>query len=228
MNRMHFAKENLYNKDIGAGVTIITTQPEHAEQLESLQKLVFPTLAPDLLMRKEHYLNHIRIFPEGQFVALKDNQVVGMTTTIRYHLNPTGDHTFREILDDGFLNTHRPEGDWIYGIDMGIHPEHRGQGIAEYLYEARQETVKKLGLKGQFTYGMLSGFGARKHEMTATDYYAKVLKDELKDPTVSRQIKFGFKPLGLFAGYVQDPVCDGYCVLLIRNNEDYTVRLSMM
>jgi GNAT superfamily N-acetyltransferase len=218
---MHFPKENLYNKNIGAGILITNTQAQHVDQLEALQKLVFPTLAPDSLMRKEHYLNHIRIFAEGQFVALKDNRVVGMTTTIRYHLNPASGHTFGDVFDAGFLNTHQLEGDWLYGMDIGTHPDHRSRGIAEHLYNARHEMVKKLGLKGQYTYGMLSGFGARKQEMTAGEYYEKVLKNEIKDPTVSTQIKYGFKPFGLLAGYVQDPVCDGYCVLLIRNNEEH-------
>lgn len=209
----------LYNKVVGNGITIMTTQPEHAVQLEELQKLVFPTLAKDSLMRREHYLNHIRIFPEGQFVAVtEDGKVIGMTTSIRYHLDFHDKHTFNDVLDGGYLNTHQPDGDWLYGMDIGTHPDYRGLGIAGYLYDARQETVQKLGLKGQYTYGMLSGYGALKNKMSAEEYYKQLLDGKIKDPTVSRQIKNGFKPYGLVPGYVEDPVCDGYCVLLIRAN----------
>ena len=205
-----------YHKAVGNGVIIMTIQPEHAAQLEELQKLVFPTLAKESLMRKEHYLNHIKIFPEGQFVAIKDEKVIGMTTSIRYGLDINDKHTFNDVLDNGYLNTHQPNGEWLYGMDIGTHPDYRGLGIAKHLYDARQETVLKLGLKGQYTYGMLSGYGAMKAKMNAEEYYQQLIAGKLKDPTVSRQMKNGFKPYGLVADYVEDPVCDGYCVLLIR------------
>ncbi len=217
-----------YHKEVGNGVVIMTTQSRHAEQLEALQKLVFPTLAKESLMRKEHYLNHIQIFPEGQFVAVVGDRVIGMTTTIRYHLHLHDKHTFNEVFDQGFLNTHQPDGDWLYGMDIGTHPDFRGLGIAGFLYDARQETVRKLGLKGQYTYGMLSGYGALKDALSAERYYDQVVENRMKDPTVSRQIKYGFKPYGLVAGYVEDPVCDGYCALLIRVNEVYNGEIHIV
>ena len=211
--------DTLYYLEVGEGVIISTTQPHHAEQLEALQELVFPTLAKESLMRREHYLNHIKIFPEGQFVALKGTQVIGMTTSIRYHLDLDDKHTFNDVFDGGFLNTHQPDGDWLYGMDIGTHPDFRGKGIAKFLYDARQETVKKLNLKGQYTYGMMSGYGAVKNKMSGEEYYQLLLDGQLKDPTVSMQMKNGFQPFGLVPGYVEDPVCDGYCVLLVRGNE---------
>jgi len=211
----------LYRKEVGEGIVIMNTQPEHAVELEKLQRVVFPTLHPTSLLRREHYLNHIRIFKEGQFVALHNNRVIGMTTSIRYHLTLNSFHTFNEVLDGGFLNTHKPNLEWLYGMDIGTHPEFRGKGIATYLYDARQATVYKLNLKGQFTYGMLNGYGAIQSEMSAEDYYKQVVAGKMKDPTVSRQMKNGFKPHGLVAGYVDDPACAGYCAFLIRENELY-------
>ena len=218
---MKSAIDILYGKEVGGGVVIVTTQSTHVEQLEELQKLVFPTLSKESLMRKEHYLNHIKIFQEGQFVAVKEGKVIGMTTSIRYNLHLNDHHTFNDVLAGGYLNTHEPGGEWLYGMDIGTHPDYRGLGIAKFLYEARQETVYKLGLKGQYTYGMLSGYGTLKSRVSADEYYKQVIQHTMKDPTVSRQMKFGFKPYGLVAGYVEDPVCDGYCALLIRINEEY-------
>lgn len=211
--------DTLYYLEVGEGVIISTTQPHHAEQLEALQELVFPTLAKESLMRREHYLNHIKIFPKGQFVALKGTKVIGMTTSIRYNLHLNDKHTFNDVFDGGFLNTHQPDGDWLYGMDIGTHPDFRGKGIAKFLYDARQETVRKLNLKGQYTYGMMSGYGAMKNLMSGEEYYQLMLDGKIKDPTVSMQMKNGFKPMGLVPGYVEDPVCDGYCVLLVRGNE---------
>jgi GNAT superfamily N-acetyltransferase len=218
---MKIVTDTPYYKEVGDGIAIVTTQPQFTAQLEELQKLVFPTLAKESLMRKEHYLNHIKIFPEGQFVAVKDDRVIGMTTTIRYQLRLSDKHTFNDVFDNGFLNTHQPDGEWLYGMDIGTHPDYRGMGIATFLYDARQTTVHKLGLKGQYTYGMLSGYGELKDRIKAEDYYEQVIQNKMKDPTVSRQMKNGFKPYALVPGYVEDPVCDGYCVLLIRVNEEY-------
>lgn len=199
---------------------ICETRPEHAEQLEELQKLVFPTLSYESLFRKDHYLNHINIFPEGQMVALAEDRVIGMTTTIRFDLDLKDNHSFLDILDNGFLNTHDPEANWLYGLDIGTHPDYRGRGIARGLYDARQELVKKLKLKGQYTYGMLTGYGALKEYISAEHYYEEILEGKRTDPTVSRQMSNGFKPHHLVSDYVEDPVCDGYCVLLIRENKD--------
>ncbi len=209
----------LYRKDVGEDIVIIGTQADHAAALEELQQTVFPTLNPTSLMRKEHYLNHIKIFPEGQFVALHKDRVIGMTTSIRYHFPDGLFHTFNEILAGGFLTTHEPNGDWLYGMDIGTHPDFRGKGIAAYLYEARQATVYKLKLNGQFTYGMLNGYGAMQSKMSAEDYYHQVISNKIKDPTVSRQMKNGFKPKGLVPGYVDDPACRGFCAFLVRENE---------
>ena len=214
---MKTTAEIAYQKDVGNGVVIMTTRPEHASQLEELQIIVFPTLAKESLMRKQHYLNHIKIFPEGQFVAVKVGKVIGMTTSIRYHLDFNDKHTFNDVFDFGFLNAHKPEGDWLYGMDIGTHPDYRGLGIAKFLYDARQETVRKLELNGQYTYGMLSGYGALKNTMSADEYYSQLIQGKIEDPTVSRQITNGFKPVSLVPGYVEDPVCDGYCVLLVRD-----------
>lgn len=210
-----------YLKSTSEGIVMQTTRAEHAGQLEKLQEIVFPTLSKDSLFRAEHYLNHIQIFPEGQFVATFGDQVIGMTTSIRYHLNENASHRFNDVLDGGYLNTHQPDGDWLYGLDVGTHPDWRGKGIARLLYDARQSTVEYLGLRGQYTFGMLSGYGALKDRMSAEDYYHELLEGKRKDPTVSRQIANGFKPVRLVPGYLEDPVCDGYTVLLIRPNPNY-------
>lgn len=201
-------------------IVICETRPEHTKQLEALQKIVFPTLSAESLFRQEHYLNHIRIFPQGQFVALWDDRVVGMTTTMRFPLDLGDHHTFLEVLDGGFLNTHDPSAEWLYGLDIGTHPDFRGLGIASSLYEKRQQLVQQLELRGQYTYGMLTGYGALKEKMSAETYYQEMLDGKRKDPTVSRQMSNGFKPHHLVPGYVEDPICEGYCVLLIRENPD--------
>jgi hypothetical protein len=68
---------------------------------------------------------------------------------------------------------------------------------------------------GQVTVGMLRGYGALKGEMSAQAYYDSLLRGERSDPTISAQMSVGFEPRGLLPGYLNDPVCDNYGVLLV-------------
>lgn len=198
-------------------IIITNTKPEHTQALEELQYIVFPNLAEDEILHREHYLKHLEIFPEGQFVALDNNKVIGGTTTMRYHFdleNPIH-HTFSETVAGGWLTNHEPDGEWLYGIDVSVHPDYRGRGIAKAFYKIRQELAKQLGCKGQLTVGMLNGFFDYKNEMNIDEYYEKVLNHEIFDPTVSVQEKIGFKIKGLMKDYLNDPTCGNAGAIIV-------------
>jgi GNAT superfamily N-acetyltransferase len=197
-------------------VEIVRTSPEHAERLAELQRIVFPTLAPEQRFEARHYRFHVELFPDGQFCAVDGERVVGMTSTIRRDVDfAHAEHTFAEIIQGGWLTSHQPEGAWLYGADLGTHPDHRRRGIARALYAARHATVRRLGLAGQVTVGMPSGYGAVKDRISAAAYYAELVSGARVDPTISAQLHIGFMPRGLIAGYIDDTVCDGYGVVLV-------------
>ncbi len=202
-------EKNEYKKTLPSGIVITTTKSEHAEQLEALQHLVFPHLAEEEILHADQYRRHIEIFPEGQFVALDGEKVVGATSTMRYHFDTDDQkhHTFFEIMGGGWLTTHEPHGDWLYGLDVGVNPAYRGKGIAKGLYRTRQDLCRRLGLKGQMTVGMLNGYDAVKDKMSVDEYYEKVKRKEIFDPTVSVQEKIGFEIAGLMKDYLNDPTC---------------------
>jgi GNAT superfamily N-acetyltransferase len=197
------------------GLVVQHTRAVHARQLEELQKTVFPTLAADELIRAIHYLRHLELFPEGQFVITDQDRVIGMTTTMRTNFDfDNYHHTFKETIAGGWLSNHDPQGEWLYGLDMGILPEYRGKGLARILYRARQDTARQLGLKGQLTVGMMSGYGAVRQQMSGEEYYAELLQGKRKDPTLTVQMRIGFEPVVLMADHVNDPSCGNYGVLI--------------
>jgi GNAT superfamily N-acetyltransferase len=187
--------------------------PQHAEQLGALQQIVFPTLAADEWIKAEQFLHHLRIFPEGQFVVTHNDQVVGMTSCMRTNFS-TEQHTFKEISASGWFTNHNPTGDWLYGLDMGVHPGYRGQGLARHLYRARHHVAKSLGLKGQFTVGMMNGYGAVAGNISAEQYFEELKTGKRADPTISAQMKIGFEPVSLVPHYLNDPACANYGVLI--------------
>lgn len=198
---------------------IVPTAPEHAETLAALQRQVFPTLAPRQRFEAAHYRRHVAMFPEGQFAAVAGEMPgipVASTTTLRLDLDPDAPrHSFAEIMGGGFLTAHDPEGAWLYGADLGVHPDFRRRGIARALYAARHRLVRERGLLGQVTVGLLSGYGSMSEEVPARTYFHQVVTGVRTDPTLSVQLRLGFEPRAILSGYVDDPVCRGYGVFLV-------------
>ena len=88
-----------YRRVLPNGLVIASVRAEHAAQLESLQRVIFPTLADDERFKAAHYLKHLELFPAGQFVGLDGDRVVAATATIRLHFDFTDrSHTFADIL----------------------------------------------------------------------------------------------------------------------------------
>jgi len=205
-----------YYRKLADGLVVMQTRREHADQLEALQQVCFPTLADQERFKAAHYRRHVELFPDGQFVVLDGDAVVGATTTLRLHFDFAHvTHTFADIIQGGWLTSHEPDGEWLYGADVGVHPSYRGRGLGLALYAARQETVWRLQLRGQVTAGMIPGYGAVKDRMSAQAYYEGVLAGRIADPTLSMQLRVGFEPRALLANYLNDPVCDNYSVLLV-------------
>jgi GNAT superfamily N-acetyltransferase len=197
------------------GLVVCSTRPEHFAQLAELQCIVFPTLAPEERFEARHYAKHVELFPEGQLCVVDGERVVGMTSTIRLDFDfEHPDHTFAEIIQGGYLTSHQPDGAWLYGADIGAHPDYRGRKIARAMYAVRQELVRTLGLRGQLTVGMPSGYAAVKDRMTIDQYYAELVAGTRNDPTISAQLRIGFQIGRLLPGYINDPVCDGYGIVL--------------
>lgn len=197
-------------------LAVVRTGPEHAERLAELQRIVFPTLAPEQRFSAAHYRKHVELFPEGQFCVLDGDRVVGMTSTIRMNFDfDHPRHTFAEVIQGGWLTSHDPAGRWLYGADLGVHPAYRRRGIARMLYRARHDTVRALGLAGQVTVGMPSGYGALKDQLSAQQYYAELVAGTRSDPTISAQRAIGFELRGLIPDYIDDPVCDRYGIVLV-------------
>ncbi|MFM9825678.1 GNAT family N-acetyltransferase [Flavobacterium sp.] len=211
-------------KEILGKYILQTATPEYAKQEAELQKIVFPTLSDEELMTEAQYKRHIEIFPEGQMIVLDGDRVIAATTTLmqNHHKEP---HTFLEISDNLWLGTHDPKADWLYGLDVSVHPDYQGKGIGREIYNARQEVAKQMGTKGQMTAGMPIGFDKVKDKMTIAEYCDKLIKGEIIDPTVTAQTKCGFILVEPLFDYLDDPR-SGNCSVLMYWPLDSNTKLS--
>jgi GNAT superfamily N-acetyltransferase len=205
-----------YRRRLPGGLTVANTAVDHAEGLEALQRVVFPTLADEQRFKAAHYRRHLELFAEGQFVVTDSGRVVAATSTVRRHFDfGAAQHSFAEIIQGGWLTSHQPDGAWLYGADVSVDPDYRRRGLARALYAARQDLVWRLGLAGQVSAGMMPGYGALKGRMTAQAYLDRVRSGELVDPTLSTQQRLGFELRELLPDHLDDPVCDNYAVLIV-------------
>lgn len=188
--------------------------PADADLLEALQRRVFPRLADAEIITAPKYRRHLEVFPAGQLVAESGGRIVGATSSMRCALT-VARHSYLEISDNLWIGTHDPAGPWLYGLDIGVDPAFRGLGVARLLYRARHELVRRLGLAGQFTVGMLNGFELASGELTLVQYYEAVVAGHRNDPTISFQLAIGFEPRGLVDDYLDDPTCGNAGVLLV-------------
>ncbi len=204
-------------------LTIMNLSVEHVDALAALQPLAFPTLHPSELLRQEHFLNHLKLFPEGQFVALVDDVPVASTSTMRINFDfEHPQHSFVDIIDHGWLGGHNPYGEWLYGADMNVHPDYRRLGIGRKLYEARSALVDRLNLRGQIAGGMLPGFAKMADRMNIQAYCQKVVRGELIDPTLTAQLKNGFRFAGVLYDYFTNAI-GAYkpAALIVKDNPRY-------
>lgn len=143
-------------------------------------------------------------FPQGQFVAEHEGKVVGYCATFRVAEEVAlSAHTWRAITGAGFGSKHDAEGDWLYGMEVCVDPEHRGLRLGRRLYDARKKLCAQLGLKGIVFGGRLPGLSRRlKKYGSAQAYVEAVVQDRVRDATLSFQLRNGYTLIGLLENYL--------------------------
>lgn len=168
----------------------------------------------------ESISEQLRRFPEGQFVAVVKEaggeRVVGAATTMRTRRGPHEEPLrWMEMIGSYGLANHDPKGNWLYGVEIAVHPDYQRRGVASALYRVRLELVEKLGLDGWYAGGMLMGYHRFRDSLSQREYYRKVLAGELEDPTVTMQMHRGLEARGFIENYCDTPRAGNAAVLLV-------------
>lgn len=200
-------------------IVLLNSAPEHVDGLEALQRLAYPTLDESHLLLRPHLVNHQVIFPEGQHAALCEGRVVGMSATFRTRLDlDHPQHTFNDIIAEGYFSKHDPQGEWLYGADVSVHPDFRRLGLSRRFYDARKALIVSLGMRGMIAGGMIPGYRFHKHALSVEAYIQKVAGGELADPTLTPQLRSGFQVRGVLYGYLHDALLGDDAALIVWEN----------
>ncbi len=176
-------------------------------KIVELQKAAFPYMAAEGVYWKSEQLKaHLKVFPQGQFVAEYYGKIVGSCSSLIIKLKSDYEvHTWKEACGDSFFKNHNPKGDSLYGADVSSHPDHRRLGVATKLYDARKTLAINLNLRRIIAGARLFNYCEHAKEFTPLEYVEKVKKHEVKEPVLSFQIRNGFKFIKILPNYMKDP-----------------------
>lgn len=202
-------------------IYVRNTRPEDFAGIVELTRAVYPESPP---WSETQLASHLRVFPEGQFVALdrETDNVVGMAASlIVYWDDYDMTSSWRDFTDSGMFTNHDPEnGRTLYGAEVMSHPGHRRRGIGRALYAARRELVERLGLLRIRAGARLRNYHKFADRLTAEEYVLAVVRDEIRDPTLTFQLRHGFRVLAVVPDYLRnDPESLGYAAVIEWLNE---------
>lgn len=163
----------------------------------------------------------INNFPQGQFVILVDDKVVGYCATFRIS-EAVGlrAHSWAEITGNGYASRHDPRGDWLYGMEVCVDPEFRGYRLGQRLYNERKKLAQSLNLKGIVFAGRLPTLAKRYKKYGSVEAYVEAIKTrQARDPVLSFQLHNGFEVFGIIPEYLTvDHQSMGYGIHLVWRN----------
>ena len=166
-------------------------------------------------------LGQINNFPEGQFVAVLEGEIVGYCASSRIDedvaLSP---HDWNTISGNGFGSRHDSTGDWLYGIEMAVDASRRGLRIGKRLYEARRALAERLELRGIVFGGRMPGYGRARSKVDGPEeYLEQVQEGKLRDPVIGFQLANGFAPIGVLKDYLpRDRASGGFAAHMVWRN----------
>lgn len=194
---------------------------------------------------REMFECRLKTFLQGTFVAEAGGKIEGVVVTEILNSDLINHiRTWDETTDNGYIrNTHNPEGDTIYGVNLSVSPRAQKR-VAIALLEAVGKLVIKYNLKQGLLGGRIPGFAkyfkqyCQKKDLSSVsdneviDYKErdKIAEEYLwittshsraLDSEIGFYKRLGFKIIKLLPGYIEDPQSLNYGVLFLWPNPFY-------
>ncbi|MDF2774128.1 MAG: acetyltransferase family protein [Geminicoccaceae bacterium] len=202
--------------DARPDILVRNVTPEDFAGIIDLTRRVYPQSAP---WNERQLASHLDVFPEGQLVAIdeRNGEVAGMAASLivlwdDYDIAAS----WRDFTDAGMFTNHDPvHGRTLYGAEVMVDPALQGRGVGSRLYSARQALAERLSLLRIRAGARLRGYHLCAAAMSAQEYVERVVRGQIRDPTLSFQLARGFHVLDVVSGYLRhDPESLGWAAVI--------------
>jgi Predicted amidohydrolase len=186
-------------------ISKVSIRPLHRNDYKQLAQSFTRTYSDgsDVFWSRKQIDKLITIFPEGQMVTVVDKKIVGcaLSIIVDYDL-VKNDHTYASVTGNESFDTHNPNGNILYGIEVFIHPQYRGLRLARRMYDYRKELCETLNLKAIMFGGRLPNYHKYADEIRPKEYIEKVRKKEIFDPVLTFQLSNDFHVRKVMTNYL--------------------------
>lgn len=203
-------------------IKLIVRQARHTD-VPAIVDLSIKTYGLSEAMNEQMILGQLSNFPEGQFVAEYNGEVVGHCATFiisgKIALKP---HNWDQITGFGFASRHDPEGDYLYGMEVCVDEDYRRLRIGQRLYNARKKLCRDYGLKGITFGGRMPNLARRFKQFGSVESYIEAVQaKQIKDPVLNFQLRSGFEVIGVLERYLPtDKESMGYATHMVWYNPE--------
>ena len=167
--------------------------------------------------------------PNEKYFAYKAHETshvfeanVGCALSIIVNYNMVkGDHTYAQVTGNETFNTHDPNGNILYGIEVFIHPDYRGLRLARRMYEYRKELCEKLNLKAIMFGGRIPNYHKYADKMRPKEYIEHVRNREIYDPVLTFQLSNDFHVRRVIRNYLPSDEESEHCATLLQWDNIY-------
>lgn len=189
------------------------TRPGDFADIFELTRKTYPHEQP---WRAEELASHLERFPQGQLVAVDTRgRIVGMTASLQLREAEYPLEADYMALTGGLLfRNHDPRGDTLYAAEVMVDPDMRGRGVGKALYEARRQLARRAGVRRIRATARLRGYHRHADRLDPVAYASEVIRGRLGDPTLSFQLKQGFRVRGVIRDFTNDPETLGYAAVI--------------
>ncbi|MCG8182642.1 carbon-nitrogen hydrolase family protein [Tenacibaculum piscium] len=182
---------------------------------------------PDSYWKESQIKRLIDKFPKGQVVIKINGELAGCALSIVVDYDSFDDkHTYQDITGKYTFDTHKEDGDVLYGIDVFIKAEYRGLRLGRRLYDYRKELAEKLNLRGIAFGGRIPNYHKFAATLSPKEYITKVKRKEIYDPVLNFQISNDFHPTKILNGYLEGDNNSGEFAVLLEWDNIYYKKIS--
>ncbi len=197
-------------------VTVRNTTERDFDGISDLCRRTYPDTPP---WNAEQLSSHLRLFSEGQFVAVfgQDEQVVGMCASLIVDWEDYAMlDSWEQFTADGMFTNHDPRrGRTLYGAEVIVDSSLQHHGIGDKLYCARRRLTESHKLLRIRAGSRLRGYSHSARRLKPEQYVVEVVEGTEYDPTLSFQLKEGFHVLAVVPHYLSDdPESMGYAAVI--------------